>query len=142
MDVAHPAGHFSLGMGAAFLTACALLPFKTFREILMPYSPPFIIFCGCWALIPDLPLALCSIPSLGKWMPWDKESTHHWLHGPIIGNIFFMHAYIDKILDRTMIQESFEILGLIAIVFMFSVIIGCWTVLSVRKRYSKEINNP
>ncbi|MFQ5863471.1 MAG: hypothetical protein ACE5IC_10175 [Candidatus Brocadiales bacterium] len=140
MDVAHPAGHFALGMGAAFLTACALLPFRAFRERLMPYSPAFIIGCGCWALIPDLPLALFSIPVIGKWMAWTwgLKAT---LHGPILGNIFFMHAYIDRVLDRTRVHQGFETLGVVAIVFMFCTIVG-WCMVSYFRKRQVSRENP
>ncbi len=125
--------HFSLGIGAAFLTTCALLPFRTFRERLMPYSPAFIIACGWWAIIPDLPQALLYIPLVRQWMGW-TWGLKHILHGPILGNIFFMHAYIDKVLDQTRMHQYFEVLGVVAIVSVFSVIVGLWMTFSRRKR--------
>lgn len=130
------AGHFALGMGAAFLTTCVLLPFRNFRESLMPYSPAFIIGCGCWALIPDLPMALLLLPMGEKWTTW-AWGLKHTLHGPILGNIFFMHAYIDRVIDQTRVHEGFETLSFITIVFMFSFIVGWWTISYVRKRIIK-----
>lgn len=129
MGTVDTAVHFALGMTAAFLTVCALLPFRTFRERFMPFSPPFVFFCGCWALIPDLPVVISFVPFL-DWAVKLKQPLHH----PIIGNIFFMHPYVDKVLDRTDTHQGFEVLGIVAMIFMSSVIAGYWTALSLRKR--------
>jgi hypothetical protein len=122
--------HIAIGMWAAFLTCCALLPFRAFRQRLMPYSPAFIIGCGCWSLIPDLPVAIWALPGEARWAIELKRI----FHTPILGNIFFMHAYIDQVLDRTRVHGGFELFGVVSVLVMFAAMAGIGAILYRRKR--------
>ncbi|MFN3467576.1 MAG: hypothetical protein ACK4WF_07740, partial [Candidatus Brocadiales bacterium] len=125
--------HLAIGMWAAFLTCCCLLPFRTFRKRFIPYCPIFIIVCGCWSLVPDFPVAFWPIPGNGEWLLWVKGLKQP-LHTPVLGNVFFMHAYIDEVLDRTKVHSSFELMGIISMVFMFSVMAGFFVIFYLRER--------